>query len=73
MNMTSYCLIIALNVISFHLLMTSVPWALSTTMTMTTATAIILGDFNIHIDDTSNTLASQFLNLLIYYHNVLPT
>ena len=57
--MMSYHLIKALNVISLHLLMTSVLRSLST-MTMTTAIAIaiILGDFNIHIDDPSNALAS---------------
>lgn len=58
MNMTSYCLI------SYHLLMTSVPQYLSNTVTMTNATTIILGDFSIHVDDSSTTLASQSLNLL---------
>lgn len=57
-----------------YLLMTSLRRYLSSTMTMTTTTVtvIILGDFNIHIDDPSNTLNSQFLNLLISNNNVLP-
>lgn len=65
MNMTSYCLI------SYHLLMTSIPQYLSNTMTMTNATTIILGDFSIHVDDSSTTLASHSVNL--FNNNVLPT